>query len=148
MLLRNSYIGSTMMMKADIYEQENTQDLTTGTLTRHWEFKNTVNCQIQPTKSDGGSTKTDGKKYNTNSNTYSESSQLRGKFLVPLSKRWRVSNIRSSDNKLIYLEMDTTSQNATIYEVVACHAMTDPFGKLSHYDVKLERVNIQNNDSF
>lgn len=137
-----------MMMKADIYEQENTQDENTGTITRHWELKRTVKCQIQPTKSDGGSTKTDGKNYNTDSNTYDETSQLRGKFLDPLSKRWRISNIRSADNKLIYLEMDTTSQNATIYEVVACHAMTDPFGKLSHYDVKLERVNIQSNDSY
>ena len=146
MLLRNSYIGSTMMMKADIYEQENTQDEISGAITRHWELKRTVQCQIQPAKTgSSGSQKQDGKSYSDN--TYSESFILRAKFLVPLSKRWRISNIRSSRNELIYMEMDTLSQQPTIFEVMACHAMTDPFGKFSHYDVTLERVNIQNNDS-
>lgn len=136
-----------MMMRADVYEQENTQDSTTGAITRHWELKRTVNCQIQPAKTgSGASQRQDGKLYKDNE--YSESSVLRAKFLIPLSKRWRISNIRSSNNELIFLEMDTMSRNATIFEVVACHAMTDPFGKLSHYDVTLERVNIQSNDSF
>ena len=148
MLLRNSYIGSTMMMRADIYEQENTQDSNTGTITRHWEFKRTVNCQIQPAKTGNtGGKKQDGKSYNSD-HSYDETSILRAKFLVPLSKRWRISNIRSSDNKIIFIEMDTLSEKPTIFEVNACHPMTDPFGRLSHYDVTLGRVNIQDNDSY
>lgn len=146
-MYQNTYVSSIMMMRADLYEQENGQDETTGTITRHWEYKRTVKCQIQPTKSTGGSTNTDGKEYNSNRNDYKETSQLRAKFTIPLSKRWRISNIRTSDNKSIFNEMDTISQRPTIYEVVSCHAMIDPFGRLSHYDVTLERVNIQNNDT-
>lgn len=147
-MYKNTYVSSVMSMRADVYEQENTQDANTGTLTRHWELRRTVKCYIQPTKSDGSSTKSDGKFYNTDKNTYEETSQIRGKFTVPLSKRWRVSNIRSSDNKSIFNEMDLMSGRPTIYEVVSCHPMLDPFGRLSHYDVTMERVNIQNNDSY
>lgn len=146
-MFKNTYVSSIMMMKADIYEQENTQDSKTGIIQRHWELKRTVSCQIQPTRSDGGSTKTDGKFYNSENNSYRETAQLRAKFLVPLSKRWRISNVRSSNNELIFKELDTLSQQPTIFEVISCHPMTDPFGRLSHYDVTLERVNIQNNDS-
>jgi len=147
-MFRNTYVSSIMMMKADVYEQENTQNAETGTFERHWEFKKTVPCQIQPTKSDGGSTKNDGKFVNTDSNTYRETAQIRGRFLNPLSKRWRVSNIRSSDNKSIFNELDTMNRRPSIFEVVSCHPMTDPFGRLSHYDVTMERVNVQNNDSY
>lgn len=147
-MIHNSYMSTTMMMRADVYEQENTQDSETGVIERHWEYKRTVRCQIQPTKTDGSSIKSDGKFYGTDKNTYTETSQLRCKFLVPLSKRWRISNIRSSDNVELFVERDTLSQKSTIYEVMSCHAMTDPFGRLSHYDVTLQRVNLQANDTF
>lgn len=146
-MIRNSYISTTMMMRADIYEQENTQNPDTGAIDRHWEYKRTVKCQIQPTKTDGSSTKSDGKFYGSDNSSYKETSQLRCKFLIALSKRWRVSNIRSSDNVALFVEQDTMSKRPTIYEVVSCHAMTDPFGRLSHYDVTLERVKLQANDT-
>lgn len=143
----NSFMSTVMNMSADIYEQENTQNATTGAIARHWEYSYTTNCLIHPTKSDGTSTKADGRDYPLN-HTYTESSQLRGKFSKPLSKRTRVSGIRSSNNEIIYAEMETYSQTPTIYEIVSCHPMLDPFGRLSHYDVIMERVLVQNNDSF
>ena len=143
----NSFMSTTMNMSADVYEQENTQNENTGMISRHWEYRYTTKCLIQPSKSSGVSTKSDGKEYKID-HSYSESSQLRGKFSVGLSKRTRISGIRSSDNENIFMELDTSSKKSTIYEVVSCHPMLDPFGRLSHYDVTLERVNIQNNDSF
>lgn len=147
-MYKNTYVSSIMSMKADVYEQENTQDSISGTLTRHWELRKTVKCHIQPTKSDGSSIKSDGKFYNTDNKSYIETSQLRGKFMIPLSKRWRISNIRSSNNIPVFNEMDPLVARPTAYEVVSCHPMLDPFGRLSHYDVTLERVQVQNNDSY
>lgn len=147
-MLKNSYISTIMTMRADIYEQENSQNADTGAISRHWEYRRTVRCQIQPTKTDGSSIKSDGKFYQISNNQYDETNQLRCKFLVPMSKRWRVTNIRTSDNQNIFSETDGMANNPTIFEVVSCHAMADPFGRLSHYDVTLERVNVQSNDTF
>ena len=143
----NSFMSTIMTMKADIYEQENTQDEKTGSIARHWEYKKTVRCHIEPSKSSGVATTGDGKKFSAGNDMYQEPLQLRAKFNNRLSKRWRISNIVASNGELIYKEFDLYSQPATVFEVVSCHPMTDPFGRLSHFDVTLERVNIQNNDS-
>lgn len=146
-MIGKSMMQVAMRMSADVYIQENVQDVSTGEISRHWEYDRTVKCFIEPTKSDGSSTKTDGKKFNLALDGYTETFQVRGKFPVPLSKRWRISNVRSSNNISVFNEMDRMSQPPMIFEVVSCHAMLDPFGRLSHYDVTLERVNIQTNDT-
>lgn len=142
-----SLMQVAMKMSADIYKQENTQDSESGAIRRHWELDKTEKCFVEPTKSDGSSTKTDGKTFSQGLDGYSEKFQVRAKFNNPLSKRWRVTNIRSSNNVSIFNEMDRLSTPPMIFEVISCHAMLDPFGRLSHYDVTLERVNIQNNES-
>jgi len=144
----NSYISTIMNMYADIYEQENVQNADTGAIERHWEYKRTIRCLLEPSKSSGTSLTGDGKEFRTGSNGYGETLQLRGKFTSQLSKRWRVSGIKSSDGRYIYVEPDLYSNPPTIFEVMACHPMTDPFGRLSHYDVILERVLVQANDNF
>jgi hypothetical protein len=145
--MNNSYISTIMNMYADIYIQENTQNPTTGSIERHWEYLKTVRCLIEPAKSSGASTRADGKEFSNGPIGYKESLQLRGKFISQLSKRWRITNIRSSDNQIIFNQNDLNSNPPTIFEVFSCHPMTDPFGRLSHYDVTLERVNVQNNDT-
>lgn len=147
MYMNNSYISTIMNMYADIYIQENTQNADTGSIERHWEYSRTVRCLLEPSKSSGTSTHADGKQFADGPIGYRETLQLRGKFITQLSKRWRVSNIRSSNNEIIFNQNDLNSNPPTIFEVVSCHPMTDPFGRLSHYDVTLERVNVQNNDT-
>jgi hypothetical protein len=146
-MVGRSMIQVAMKMSADVYKQENTQDADTGAIRRHWEFDHTERCFVEPTKSDGSSTKTDGKSFGQSINGYSETFQVRAKFNKPLSKRWRITNVTSSNGISIFNEMDKLSNPPMIFEVISCHAMLDPFGRLSHYDVTLERVNIQNNDS-
>jgi hypothetical protein len=136
-----------MNMKVDIYKQENTQNPNTGSIERHWEYIKTVRCLIEPSKSSGTSTSADGKQFTNGVVGYRETMQLRGKFITQLSKRWRISNIKSSDNELIFNQVDLNNSPPTVFEVVSCHPMTDPFGRFSHYDVTLERVNIQSNDT-
>lgn len=145
--MRSMYTSTIMNMSADVYIQENIQDTNTGAISRHWEYNKTIKCHVFPQKNTGASTRSDGKKFNGPSGKYTESLELRGKFLDRLSKRWRISGIKTADGEVIFKEIDRLSEIATIFEVVSCHATSDPFGRIAYFDVTLERVNIQNNDT-
>lgn len=147
-MMLNSYISTIMNMSADIYEQENTQNSDTGAIDRHWEYRKTVKCLIHPSKNSGTALTADGKEFRMGANGYGEVLQLRAKFPIRLSKRWRVSGIKAANGQYIYVEPDLYSMPSTVFEVMACHPMVDPFGKLSHYDVILERSLVQLNDNF
>ena len=69
------------------------------------------------------------------------------KCLTPMSKRWRVSAIRSNDGKQIFFEIDRYDTPDTIFEVTASHAVLDPFGRISYYEVTLQRVHVQNDNT-
>ena len=78
---------------------------------------------------------------------YQEKLQLRIKTLIPLSKRWRIGNVRSSDNKQVYVEIDKIDSPDTFFEVFSSHAVLDPFGKVSYYETIMQRVPVQYNDT-
>ncbi len=144
----DSYIGSIMNMKADILIQENRQSQSSGTMVREWVYDRTINCKIEPVKTTGASTRTDNKKFDIGKhNEYDEKLQLKMKCLTPFSKRWRISNIRSSDNKSVFFEIDRYDNPDTIFDVTASHAVLDPFGKVSYYEVTLQRVHVQNDNT-
>ena len=69
------------------------------------------------------------------------------KCLVPISKRWRVSSVRSNDGNKVYIELDRYDNPDTTFDVTASHAVLDPFGRVSHYEVTLQRVHIQNDNT-
>jgi hypothetical protein len=145
----NSFITSIMNMKADIYKQQNFQDPGTGAISREWVYEKTIQCKIEPVKTKGTSTKGDNKHFGNNqggSAEYTEGLQIKLKCTELLSKRWRISTIRSSDNQQVFIEIDRYNQPDTIFEVTASHAVLDPFGKISYYEATLIRVPIQDND--
>lgn len=144
----DSYIGSVMNMTADVMTQENRQSHTSGTVVREWVYDRTIRCKIEPIKSSGGSNRSDNKRFDMGKhNEYDEKLQLKMKCLTPFSKRWRVTNVRSSDGKPVYFEVDRYDNPDTIFDVTASHAVLDPFGKISYYEVTLQRVHIQNDNT-
>ena len=145
----NSFITSIMNMNADIYKQQNFQDPGTGSISREWVYEKTIQCKVEPTKARGTSTKGDSKSFSLNQNAqaeYNEGLQIKLKSTELLSKRWRVSTIRSSDNEQVFIEIDKYNQPDTIFEVMSSHAVLDPFGKISYYETILVRVQVQDND--
>ena len=95
---------------------------------------------IEPVKTTGASTRVDNKKFDIGKhNEYDEKLQLKMKCLVPFSKRWRVSAIRSSDGKQVYIEIDKHESPDTIFDVTASHAVLDPFGKVSYFSLLARR---------
>jgi hypothetical protein len=144
----DSYIGSIMNMTADVMIQENTQSPGSGTMIREWVYDRTIRCKVEPIKSSGASNKADNKRFDIGKhNEYDEKLQLKMKCLTPFSKRWRVTNLRSSDGKSVYFEIDRYDTPDTIFDVTASHAVLDPFGKVSYYEVTLQRVHIQNDST-
>jgi hypothetical protein len=144
-----SIIGSIMNMSAEIYKQQNTQDPDTGAIGREWVYEKTIPCKIEPIKSRGTNTRGDNKIFNPKDKGqagYDENLQLKFKGLELLSKRWRISNIRSNDGKQVFVEIDRYGEPDTVFEVTASHAVLDPFGNLSYYEATLHRVPVQDND--
>jgi hypothetical protein len=139
-----------MNMKVDIYKQQNFQDPGTGAISREWVYEKTINCKVEPLKAKGTSTKGDNKVFGTGQNAqaeYSEGLQIKLKCTELLSKRWRVTTIRSSDNQQVFVEIDKYNQPDTVFEVMSSHAVLDPFGKISYYEATLIRVQVQDNDN-
>jgi hypothetical protein len=148
-MFNSSFIASIMNMTAEVLSQQNTQDPNTGAIGRQWVYKKRIQCKVEPIKSRGTNTRGDNKVFGTTNNAqggYSEGLLLKVKSLELLSKRWRLSNIKSSDNQQVFVEIDKYDQPDTVFEVVASHAVLDPFGKVSYYEATLQRVPVQDND--
>ena len=148
MSLNASFITSIMNVKADIYRQTNTQDPNTGAIVRQWSYLKTVQCKVEPVSSGGTSAKSDSKSFSATAGDsigYLEKLQLKIKTTELLSKRWRIENIRSSDNKQVFVEIDKNGKPDSIFEVYSSYGVLDPFGKVSYFEAVLQRVPVQNN---
>jgi hypothetical protein len=140
----NSFIGSVLNMSADIYTQQNVQDPDTGAIKRSWVYSKTIQCKISPVKMKGASTKSDNKSFgNTSDLNYDEKVQLKMYCFELISKRWRIENIRTSNNAPIFIEIDKINNPDTKFEVTASHAILDPFGKIAYYEAVLLRTELQ-----
>lgn len=146
MSLNASFITSIMNVKADIYKQTNAQDPNTGAITRQWSFYKTIQCKVEPVPS-GGTMRGGNKKFNAPGDSigYDENLVLKIKTTELLSKRWRIENIRTSDNKQIYVEIDRSGKPDSIFEINSSHGVLDPFGKVSYFEAVLQRTPIQDN---
>ena len=143
----NSFVGSIMNMSVEVYKQQNTQVPGTGAISRQWVYDRTINCKAEPMSGGGVSSKSENKSFGKGQDGgYSEKLHLKVKTLTLLSKRWRLQNIKSSDGKQVFVELDKYDQPDSIFEVISSHAVLDPFGKVSYFEAVLQRVQIQNND--
>jgi hypothetical protein len=134
-----------MNMTADVYVQKATQKSGSGTIEREWIFDHSVQCKVEPLKTRGSSGRSDNKSFSDGKyDEYSEKLQLKMKMMEPVSKRWRVSGIRTNKGDQVYFEIDKFNHPDTIFDITASHAVLDPFGNISYYEVTLQRVEIQN----
>ena len=146
--MNTSLVGSIMNMTADILIQQNKQSETSGVITREWVYETTIRCKISPIKSGGVSERNDGKKFDIGKNNeYQERLELKMKCFTPISKRSRISGIRSNDGYAVYTEVDKYDNPDTTFDVIGSHAVLDPFGKVSYYEITLQRVRIQSDNT-
>lgn len=141
----NSYINTFMNMSCDIYVQKNIQS-DSGVVTRQWLYDQTIICKAMPVANRSGSSKVDDKQYGTGTTGYVEDIHVKLQSPIRLSKRWRISNIKSSSGESIFLEPDRIELQDTIFDIVSNHPVLDPFGKIAYYAINLRRAQVQNND--
>lgn len=134
-----------MNMSCDIYIQKNVQSQS-GVVTRQWIYDKTIICKAMTVGNKSGSSKVDDKQYGTGTNGYIEDVHVKLQSPVRLSKRWRITNIKSSDGENIFVEPDKIDLQDTIFDVISTHPVLDPFGKIAYYEINLRRAQVQNND--
>ena len=136
-----------MNMKADVYTQQNMQDPDTGEVKRQWVYEKTISCKVEPVKVSSNTGRQDSKFFDKGpSREYTDHLQLKIKCIEQLSKRWRITAIRSSDGKPVYTEIDKYDSPDSIFDINSSHAVLDPFGVVSYNEAMLQRVLVQDND--
>lgn len=145
-MFQSSLISTFMNMTAEIYEQQNVQS-ESGTVQRKWQYSQTIPCKVMATQNTYGSSGKDSKDFSTGTSGYKEDIHVKMQSPVLLSKRWRVSVVKTNDGQSVFVEPDLIGDPDTIFEIISNHAVLDPFGKISYYEINLRRAAIQNNDT-
>lgn len=135
-----------MSMKADVLVQKNVQS-ESGAMKRQWLYDQTIPCKIMATQNKSGRSGTDDKVFSTGTTGYSEDIHVKMQSPQLLSKRWRISGIRTNDGEQLFIEQDVIGHPDTIFEIISNHPVLDPLGKIAYYEVNLRRAVIQSNDT-
>ena len=130
-------------MHCDVYVQQQKQDLTHGTITREWVFNKKIECHIDILTSSGASISDNNKNFGI---VYSEEEKIKLKTKDPLSKRFRITNIKNRAGEVLFVESDKIDTPPTIFEIESYHPRLDPLGNILFYESNLRRVNVQSND--
>ena len=134
-------IGQGLLnMHCDVYVQQKSQDSNSGTINREWVFNQTIECHIDILNSSGASVSDNNKNFGT---VYSEEEKIKLKTKTPLSKRFRITNIKNRAGEVLFIETDKIDNPPTIFEIESYHPRLDPFGNILFYESNLRRVGVQ-----
>ena len=130
-------VDSVLSMKMDVYRQFDLQDPDTGAIKKEWQYYKTVDCSAKGVISNSSSTRTNsiqsfGTKYNLE-----EILQVRTSGR--LTFREKVTNIRDSKDKPIWVELNYPTETPTVFEVIGSTPVTDGFGTVIAYNSVIKR---------
>ena len=146
-MIGRSITQSIMNMKCDVYIQQNSQS-TSGAVKRTWVYHQTISCRVHPSRTSKAVNVGDNKVFDVGpAKEYEENLELVLKTSIPLSKRYRVTGIKTSEGISAYQELDRYNAPDMIFEVMSSHGQVDPLGKLHFYHSTLRRVPVQDNDA-
>ncbi len=132
-----SLIDSILSMKMDVYRQSETQSEYTGALVKEWNYYKTVDCHAKGVITNSATTRSSDKQSFSNKYTNEQVVQIR--TIEKITIREKVTNIRDSDNNIIWTELDFPTETPTVFEVTGTTPITDPFGRVIGYSSTLKR---------
>lgn len=135
--------SSMFTVTAEILHQITDQNEETNEITRRWALLKNISCSIMPIRESGGSATSDNKYF---TKEYVEELETKMYTSEQLSKRWRVTAIKNSNDESLYKEIDRVSEPDTIFEVFSSHPILDIFGNVQYFENHLKRVQVQSND--
>jgi len=133
----NDLIGSLLSMKVDVYRQIDKQDPNTGAIKKEWIFFKTVNCHAKGVISNSATAR--GSDSQTFSNKYKNEQIVQIRTWDRLTTREKITNIRDSENNVIWKELNFPSDSPTVFEVIGTTPITDPFGKTMGFNSSVMR---------
>lgn len=126
-----------MPMEADIYVQQDEQDLDTGAIKRAWNYSRTVACSAKGIISNSGTGRS-GDKQNF-SNRYLNEQTIEIRTNLQINYREKISNIRDLQGNVIWKELNYPTETPTVFEVISSTPLTDPFGNVLAYNSLAKR---------
>lgn len=131
-------------MTCMIYTQENSQDPTTGAITKKWVPYKKILCHLDVISHQGSGTRDNNKEFDL---PYVEEARYLLKTKERLSKRMRIANIKNRSDEEIFVEVDKIDTPSTIFEIEAHHPRLDPFGNVLYFESNIRRVGVQTYDA-
>lgn len=133
----NDLIGSLLSMKLDVYMQVDSQDPNTGAIKKEWIFFKTINCHAKGVISNSATAR--GSDSQTFSNKYKNEQIVQIRTIDRLTTREKITNIRDSEDNVIWKELNFPSDSPTVFEVIGTTPITDPFGKTMGFNSSVMR---------
>jgi len=133
----SSIVDSVLSMNLDVYRQYEVQDPDTGAIVKEWNYSRTLACHAKGIISNTSTTGSGNRQ--TFSNKYVDDQVLQVRTSEKLTAREKVTNIRDSDNNVIWQEINYPTDSPTVFEVMGTTPMTDPFGRVIAYSSSLKR---------
>lgn len=130
-------VDSILSMKMDVYEQIDTQDANTGAIKKEWHFIRTVDCHAKGIISNSVTSRNGDKQSFNNKYVNDQVIQVRTTGRVIL--REKITNIRDSENNVIWTELNYPTETPTVFEVIGSTPVTDPFGRVIAYNTTMRR---------
>jgi hypothetical protein len=124
-------------MKMDVYRQTDIQDENTGAIKKEWTFSRTVDCHAKGVISNSVTSRNGDKQ--SFSNKYINDQVIQVRTLDRIILREKVTNIRDSDNNVIWTELDYPTETPTVFEITGSTPVTDPFGRVLAYNTTMRR---------
>lgn len=121
----------------DVYNQTDLQDENTGAIKKEWMFSRTVDCHAKGVISNSVTSR-NGDRQSFN-NKYVNDQVIQVRTVGRIILREKVTNIRDSDNNVIWAELDYPSETPTVFEVIGSTPVTDPFGRVLAYNTTMRR---------
>lgn len=135
-------VDSVLSMKMDVYRQFDLQNPDTGALIKEWQYYKTIDCSAKGVISNSSSTRTNS--IQTISTRYENQEILQVRTSERLTFREKITNIRDSKNKPIWVELNYPSDTPTVFEVIGSTPVTDGFGNVIAYNSVIKRSENQN----
>lgn len=130
-------VDSVLSMKMDVYRQFDLQDPDTGAIKKEWQYYKTVDCSAKGVISNSSSTRTNSiQSFGTK---YVNEEILQVRTSGRLTFREKVTNIRDSKDKPIWVELNYPTETPTVFEVIGSTPVTDGFGTVIAYNSVIKR---------
>ena len=133
----NRIVDAVFSMKMDVYRQLDIQDSNTGAIKREWAYYKTIPCHAKGVISNSATSRNADRQLFDN--RYKNDQMIEVRTSDRLTSREKVTNIRNSENLVIWSEIDFPSDTPTVFEVIGTTPLTDPFGKVLAYNSTMKR---------